>query len=207
MGYLDWSLYDILSSPSQRPRWSDARLVNSRLIFVWYKDEKVYIWDAEKREFLQTVDVPKPGVYSIKISGDGSKVFCLFGESILAWSMLTGEVVGEVEHKSFAHGSSLTVDGLRVWVYSSQSEPLGWDFGIPGSSPAELSKTHLLHPSNTRLWDVGQSRVKDTATGKVLFQLAGRFANPSDSQWDGRYLVAGYWSGEVLILDFDNMLP
>jgi len=193
--------------PAKDPRWSDARLVNSRLIFVWHMDEKIQIWDAEKRELLQTADTPKPGVFSIKISGDGSKVFCLFGGSILAWSILTGEVVGEVRYETFADGSSLTVDGSRVWVYSSRSEPLGWDFRTTGSSPIQLSKIHLPHPNNTKMWDVGQSRVKDTATGKVVFQLAGRFANPSDSQWDGRYLVAGYWSGEILILDFDHMLP
>ena len=192
--------------PAKDSRWCDARLVNSRLIFVWHLNEKLYIWDAEKRELLQTADTPN-GLYCTKISGDGSKVFCLFGGSILAWSILTGEIVGEVKDETFANRSSLTVDGSRIWVYSSQSEPLGWDFGVTGSPPVKLSKTHILHPSDTKLWDVGQSRVKDTATGKVLFQLAGRFANPSDLQWDGQYLVAGYWSGELLILDFGHTLP
>jgi len=192
--------------PAKDPRWSDARLVNSRLIFVWHVDREISIWDVEKRELLQTMDTPKSGVYSIKISGDGSKVFSLSVGFISAWSILTGEVVGEVGHESFGHGSSFTVDGSRIWVYSPQSEPLGWDFGIIGSPPVQLSRTHLLHPSNTKYWDVSQSRVRDIATGKVIFQLAGRFANPSDSQWDGQYLVVGYWSGEMLILDFNHML-
>ena len=43
-------------------------------------------------------------------------------------------------------------------------------------------------------------------TGKVVLQLPTRFVGSSDSQWDGRYLVAGYENGEVLILDFNNML-
>ena len=30
-------------------------------------------------------------------------------------------------------------------------------------------------------------------------------SNPVDSQWDGQYLVAGYRSGEVLILDLNNL--
>ena len=27
------------------------------------------------------------------------------------------------------------------------------------------------------------------------------------AQWDGRYLIAGYESGEVLILDFIHIIP
>ena len=82
---------------------------------------------------------------------------------------------------------------------------MGWDFGVPGSHPVQLSNTSLLHPNYTKLWDIAQSRIKDAATGKVVFQLAGGLVNPVDSQWDGRYLVAGYESGEVLILDFNHM--
>jgi hypothetical protein len=43
--------------------------------------------------------------------------------------------------------------------------------------------------------------IKDTVTGKVVLQLNGRYAKPFDVQWDGQYLVAGYESGEVMILD------
>jgi len=48
--------------------------------------------------------------------------------------------------------------------------------------------------------------MRDIVTGEVGFQLAGRYANPVDSWWDGQYLVAGYESGEVLILDFHHQL-
>ena len=104
--------------------------------------------------------------------------------------------------------SSLTVDNSRIWIHIPSSEPRGWDFGILGSSPIQLSS--MSSPSlsaNTKLWEIGLSRVKDTASGKVVFQLAGRFADPVDSQWDGQFLVAGYESGEVLILDFNHVLP
>jgi len=97
----------------------------------------------------------------------------------------------------------LTVDGSRVWVHSPQSEPLGWDFGTPGSHPVQLSNSVLLLSNNAKLWDIEQSRIHDAVTGRVVFQLAGRFINPVKSQWDGCYLVAGYESGEVLILDFN----
>ena len=64
-----------------------------------------------------------------------------------------------------------------------------------------------LHLNGTKLWDIYQSRIKDTVTGNVVFQLSGRFAKPIDLQWDGQYLVAGYESGEVLIVDFIHTLP
>jgi len=54
---------------------------------------------------------------------------------------------------------------------------------------------------------VSQSRIEDVAAGKEVFQLAGRYAKPSVTQWDGQYLVAGYDSGEVLILDFSYTIP
>jgi len=187
-------------TPAKDSRWSDVRLVDKRLIFVWCVDEKIYTWDVEKQELLHTADIPKDGMFSVKISEDGSRVFCLCGSSITAWSIQTGEVVGRVGFELDTSKASLIVDGSRVWVHSPQLEPLGWDFGIPGP-PIQLDNAHLLYP---KLWGVHQSKIKDTVTGRVMFQLAGRFANPEDSQWDGQYLVAGYWSGEVLILDFNR---
>jgi len=50
-------------------------------------------------------------------------------------------------------------------------------------------------------------RMTDTATNKEVFWLYGGYAKPSAIRWDGRYLVAGYDSGEVLILDFGCMIP
>jgi len=119
--------------------------------------------------------------------------------------MQTGEVVAGVVPEYCNLRRSLTVDGTGVWVHSPISEPLGWDFGIPDSPPVQLSNTPLVHP-NCILWDIGQSKIKDAITGKRVFQLAGRFTEPVDSQWDGQYLVAGFMSGEILILDFNHML-
>ena len=52
------------------------------------------------------------------------------------------------------------------------------------------------------------TKIKDTVTGRVVFQLVGRYASPKGGvHWDGQYLVAGYESGEVLILDFNHNLP
>ena len=57
-------------------------------------------------------------------------------------------------------------------------------------------------------WDhTNPHRTKDRATGNNIFQLSGRYSNPIDVQWDGHHLVAGYWSGEVVALGFNCMLP
>ena len=192
-------------TPAKDPQWSDIQLINNKLILVWYVKRKIHIWDVERGE-LQMVNVTQGRIEGIRISGDGSKVFCLSWKTIQAWSIQTGEVIGEVGLEVCQSQRSLTVDGSRVWVHSPFLEPLGWDFGIPGSSFVRLSNTPLLHPNSTKMWDIDQSAIKDTVTGSMVFQLTGRFRYPLVSQWDSQYLVAGYQSGELLILDFNHVL-
>jgi hypothetical protein len=57
------------------------------------------------------------------------------------------------------------------------------------------------------LWDTGPSCVKEKATGKVIFQLSKRHGKPVNAQWNDQNLVASFISGEVLVLDFGNVLP
>ena len=192
-------------TPVKDYRGRDIQLIDGRMIFVCHAD-KLYIWDMEKGEPIQIVDTPDYYAEDVKISGDGSKVFCLHYRSIQAWSIVTGEGVGKVELEHLGPGKSLTVDGLRVWVHSPMSELQGWDFGIQNPSPIQLSSMPPPNFNSPKLWDVDLPRIKDTVSGKVVFQLGGRFAKPVSSQWDGGYLVAGYHSGEVLILDFNHML-
>ena len=98
----------------------------------------------------------------------------------------------------------LTLDGSRVWVYNNSGYK-AWDFGILGFSPVQSPSMPTLHLSDPMVWDISQSRIKDTVTGKVVFQLSGRFAKPIDVQCDGSYLAAFYQSGEVLILHFNDV--
>ena len=103
--------------------------------------------------------------------------------------------------------SSLYIDSSRVWVHSKSSlAQEGWDFRISGSSPipfdSSTGRPHLNFIGDNKWWVSGPYWIKDIATGKEVFQLSGRHAKPSDVQWDGQYLVAGYESEEVLILDF-----
>jgi len=192
-------------TPAEDPDCCDIQLVSGKLILVWHMNEMIYIEDVENGELLESINIPEYSAYSIRISGDGSKVFCLCWKTLQVWFIQTGEMMGlELEDSEVLR--SLTVDGSRVWVHSPQSEPMGWDFGIPGSSPVQLLNIPMLQPKDTKLWYIGQSGIRDAVTGEVVFQLAGRFVNPVVSQWDGQYLAAGYKSGEVLILDFDQVL-
>jgi len=185
----------------------DARLINGKLIFCWYADERINIWDAEKGKFLLRIDETSSSG-GLKISEDGSRVFCLAGGFIKAWSIQTGEIVDRV-HVGFGLVGSLTIDNSRVWVWNySESCEKGWDFGTPGTSPVQLPKTppYKLHPNDIMLWDTGLHRIKDTRTGKVIFQLPKRYGKPLDVGWNGQYLVACFPPMNVLILDCVHIL-
>ena len=186
----------------------DAKLIDGRLIFAWHMDDEIHIWDAGKGELLQTLDAFQ--CKDLRISGDGSKIFGLLGRSIQAWSIWSWEPVGKVEVglEGTLHLDPFCMDDSKVWVHSRDSSAKeGWNFGTSGSPPV------LLGPSTGRphldligsvYWQTdGPSWIKDPVTGKEVFQLSGEDVELAGVQWDGRYLVAGYRSGEVLILDFD----
>ena len=188
----------------------DVQLVDGRLVIVLYEGQKISIWDIEEDKLIQRLDIP--GVISLRISGDGSKLFCSARNLIQAWSLWTGEVVGKVELVGNIHLDPLYMDGSKIWVFSKDILTQGWDFGIPDSPPIPLSSTPPNRPrleliDGTKWWSPGPNKVKDTVTGEEVFQLSGRYAEPAQVQWDGQYLVAGYGFGEVLILGFNDMLP
>ena len=191
----------------------DIQLVGGRLFAVWQQDNKTYIWDAEKQEVPLVVDTTIiPWDEKAIISGDGSKVFFASCEYLWAWSIWTGEFVGMVEIPLNHSPHSLVVDGPRVWVYSENLPIKGWNFGTPGLTPVPLSDTsldrhHTDFINQTRRWGPGPPRIKDAVTGKEVFQLSGRYSRPTAMWCNSHYLIAGYGSGEVLILDFNNMTP
>ena len=191
-------------TPAKRLYKGDAQLVNGRLIYTWYVNKRIFVWDAENRGLLWEVDAPWNIVNDLRISGDGSRVFGLSAPFIWAWSILTGEVVGKMEMEYSGLSGSLIVDGSKVWACWLESDHKGWDFGFPGPGPMELSDQHKP-PGGNRLWVIGQSMVKNLATGGVVFRISRRFANPCCVQCDAFYLVAGYASGEILILDLTNI--
>ena len=183
----------------------DAQLINGKPILCQHADGKLNIWDAEKGKLLVIDGLDS--LHDLKISEDGSRVFCLAGEFVQAWSIQTGESVGMAEVGPTASGP-ITVDDSRVWVQDFlYPGGVGWDFGTPGSLPVRLPYTpaYKLHPNGIVLWDTGLHRIKDI-TGKVFFQLSKRYGEPYDVQWNGQYLVACFSVTEVLVLDFSHIL-
>ena len=182
----------------------DVKLINGRLIFAWGVNQKIHIWGSDKGKHLLEVD-GHFGVEGLRISGDGSRVFSLGLYYIYTWSVQTGEAMDKVAIEYSQFRRSLTMDGSKVWVHWPQSEYKGWDFGTLGSSPVQLSNMPTLC-NGSMLWDPSQTRIKNAVTGEVVFQLSGRFVSPVDVQCDGFYLVAGYQSGEMLIVDLRHVL-
>ena len=193
----------------------DMRLVDDRLILVWCTSRRIHIWNSGKGEHLQILD-PRSNFLnaSLRISGDGSKVFLLDWQWVNALSTWTGKVMGRVKLGGYPSNNPLIVDGSRVWVFLTFSQTKGWDFGVPGSTPTPLSnpppdpdRPHLNFVGGTKAQNAGPSRIEDTLTGKEVYRLPRRYEKPTAVQWDGRLLVTGYESGEVLILDFVHMIP
>jgi len=198
-------------TPAKGSCLRDVRLIDDRLVLVWIVDKKIHIWDVEKGELLQTVDKPQGSDVNLKISGDGSKVFHMTAFDIHALYTLTGKVMGKVGTKYFDGSESMTIDGSKVWVQVPDQGVKGWDFGVP----EESSIKHYREPPNRPHLDfIGGIRkkrsylpgIEDTITGREVFQLPSRYKRPNDVQWDGQYLVAGYETGEVIILDCNCML-
>ena len=189
----------------------DFHVIGNSSVFVSYRNEKICIWYTDNKEPYM-MDIPIFGFRDIRISGDGSKFFCLDHGCIQAWSTQTREFVDIVRFKDEPSNYSLIVDGSRVWVHFQNSQTQGWDFGISGSTPVPLpnvppNKPYLGYINGTREPNTGPSRVEDVITGKEVYRLTGKYARPTASKWDGQYLVAGYTSGEVLILDLNAMIP
>ena len=203
-------------TPARDYYLKDARLIDGKLIIAWEKYTRFYIWEAgtdgsPKVVFQHLYEYELQG---LRISGDGSKVFCLFEGSIQARSIHTGELVGEVklelEHDFYL--DPLQMDGSKIWIRHRDLSIQGWDLGVPNSLPVPLSDRSAERPLLDFIggpsWMGNKpSRVKNTVTGKEIFQLFGRYVKPGPIQWDGRYLIAGYESGEVLILDFHYLYP
>ena len=195
-------------TPVRYPNERDIQLVKGRVTLAWDADFDIYVWDTKnkglKLEVPWEVNIPWGRGEDLRISGDGFRVFSLHAPFILAWSLQTREFLGEMEIEYNGSLGSLTVDGSKVWAHWPESNCKGWDFSIPGSTPTELPNTSTP-PSSSKFWDSEQARIKNPATGEVVFQLSARFSGPIKVQCDDSYLVAGYRAGEVLILDLTNV--
>jgi len=200
----------ILAGPHSR---RDMQLIDGRLLIVWCTHKKIYIWDTKKEKHPKKVDaISDFSTTSLRISGDGSTVFLLDSKQIQALSTQTGEVMGKVRFQGEPSKNPLSIDGLRVWVHFKSLLTQGWDFGISGSIPVTISNELLPSPhlrfihSTTKGTITYPSRIKYTLTGKDILQLPREYEKPTKIHCDGQYLIAAYKTGELLILDFSQMI-
>ena len=195
---------DLCKTPSKiSAKDGKHRDIDSRLLYVWYADEKINILDAKKGELLLQADMPKDNVVDLRISRDGSKVFCICRTFTQAWDIWTGGVVGREEYGDLAGVGLLAMGGSKVWVWAKALaiEYMGWDFGAPGSSTVKLrtAPPNELHLSDTKLWYTNPCRIEDTVTGRVVLWLPLQFGNSVDMHCDGQYLVVCFRSREVTL--------
>ena len=203
-----------LQTPAEHSNQGNIQLIDTKLIFVWYADHKINIWDAEEGELLQTIKfsgyrIFGDGVMDFKILGDGSRLFCLYNQGIYAWDIWTGRKV-MCETLDHVLGEILAIDGSKFYSGKVRYNPsvVVWDFGTPDSyiagSPDKLPDR--LHLNDTKVWEITTSRMKDVVTGKVVLQLPERFGKVVHMQLGSQYLVASFRSKEVLILDVSHMI-
>ena len=193
----------------------DVQMIGGKLIIAWCSPRYIYIVGAGKYKELRKMDKGYGfSTTTLRISEDGSKLFLLDREHIQAICTETGAVVGEVRLEGQLSNDLPIVEGSMVWVHFKKSPAQGWDFGVSDSTPIQLSsmppvpdRPRLDFIFGTKKKKSDLCRIEDTTTGKVVYQLPRRYGEPTAAQWDGRYLVTGYKSGEVLILDFKNMIP
>ena len=191
--------------PAEDYKHGDVKLINSRLVFIWYTDEKINIWDSEKGKTLLQADILGHNMLDIRVSGDGSKIFWINKEFSQVWDMWTGEPVGRAEFWGYIGVELLAMEDSRVWMKIPAVKPCAWDFGITSPSPIELytPPPDRLHLNDTKLWDNNLCRIQDSITGKVVFQLPEGFQScVVEVQWNGQYLVISLRSQKELILEF-----
>ena len=197
--------------------FGDIQLIGDILIIVGCdRLDTIYVQDA-KKGILQTICTWS--IKDLRITGDGSKVLGLGVDVverkhyIQAWDLQTGRSVGKVMSSDMncsVYFDPVHMNGSKVLVHNGKSSTEGWDFGVPGPIPIHFYKRSYISQLNLTgvigQLIIGPISIRDSATGREVFQLHGKYAEPSTIQWDGRYLIAGYRSAEVLILDFIHVL-
>ena len=220
-----------IKSPAGPDKYGDMQFISGRLIIVWCEEDdddedkiNLVIWDSGEvsRIPMDSYDVD----FGLRISKDGSRVFRLYGADelcIQTWSLQTGVLV---EEEKLVEGEEMTTEEENLWALEprdircpsipfmasnprfltrkQESTAHGWNFGSSGSAQAQFSTDRL----ELDIGHISQEQygvyIVDRATQKIIFKPCERYEYPSCTQWDGQFLINGYGSGEVLILDFGS---
>ena len=214
---------------------SDARLVYGALIVVFREDGEYFCtwktstWDTEEGLCIHASVINTEVHYlyresELRVSGDGTTVFEVGKSFIITWSISTGRSTGKISFpwEDEMRLPSVTLDGPFVWVHPRKWPARGWNLRNINSPPIESSHApRNVAPGEQRLISTqvdhterrngGPTKIINTVTNKEIFRLPEKFAHPSITQWDGRYLMAAYnrfrAGTEWLILDFAHMIP
>ena len=198
-------------TPAKDIFYGDMQVTSRGLVVSWRmeQDNSVYIWNAQQDKVQNTGLKLLYG--GLRISEDGSRVFCVDYRKMQSWSMETQKHIRIDSDVCWRFLDPLRMNNSKILAYTHGLSTEVWDFGPPGSTCIQLSELSLDRPllklTDIRTWLHGSLVwIEDSVTGKVIFQLYGKYKHPSALQWNGQYLIAGYTSGEVLILNFGQML-
>lgn len=208
-------------TPAKDIGHGDMQLIRGRLIVVWCNEPgqptcQLCAWGV-KGDQLQKMYIPPCLTKGIRISGDGSMAFHIYGVKeehyIQVWSLQTGELTNNVKlgHTYTYFLDPLRMDDSKILIQNFGLTARCWDFGTLGSTPTCLSKASVAKyrvnfvsiPQGLQATPI--VRIEDSVTGKQVFLLPGRYAHPFATQWDGQHLIMGYGSGEVLILNLSHI--
>ena len=209
---------------------SSARLVDDILIIAFSessRDWKISTWRIETGECIRTIFLSDTnGICggNLTISGDGAILFAANPQVIRTWSALTGEAMGSASFLAPRLGLSPELDspilvGSTVWYFWRQSQP---DYGLLWPSlrflesglkrfveGVDLKNLERCYPGSYEAHLAlieKQTTIADIFSGAEVFKLHGQFARPSIARWSGRYLIATYETGELLILDLVHLI-
>jgi len=204
---------DAIITPAKSSEFADMQMTSSGLAITWYKkileesidtSSEIYFWNSKQGK-LQQVETVSGISQDPRISGDGSRVTYTDNRGVAqVWSTETGKFISRTHQMDPIY--LFDPHKSKALVYPQLSPTQLQDPGVPSLTPTQSSEMSSGRP-HLRLINFGeQPMIEDSITGKEVFQLHGKYAKPSAIQWDGQYLVTGYESGEVLILDFSQML-
>jgi len=127
--------------------WRDVQLVDDKLILAWCKNDQIHIWDIGKSKLLQRLDtgwsdhiiITWNRGSKLRISGDGSRIYCLDNKVLLAWEMWTWKYVGKVKLEGGLYLDPFCPGGPKIWVqYPNRTQE--WDFRTSDSPPSHYPR-------------------------------------------------------------------
>ena len=177
--------------------YADMQVISGRLIVVWVWDYecKIIIWDAGKVRHIE-MDRVGADTWSLRISEDGSSIFHLYQKAALCIQNLSLQTGNLVEERKLESNSPKK----RSLINCTHKQEL-----LAHSQDFETSTDKLYLDMIFVAEKKHKLCIMNSAAGKEIFVPCDRYAHPSCTQWDGQYLITGYNSRDILILDFSHM--